>query len=58
MIEFSIKNSSSQLSKPDKEGRQQFGHKPNRLSLPIALSNNQAYTSKRMERLFVKTEFG
>jgi hypothetical protein len=28
MVEYSIKNSSSQLSKPNKEGQQQFCHKP------------------------------
>src|SRR5215207_1910314 len=43
LTEYSIKNGSSQLFKPDKE-RQQFHHRPfNRLSLPTAISNNQAY---------------
>jgi len=57
ITEYSIKNSSSQLFRPDKE-QQQFHHKPfNKLSLPIAISNNQAYQCKRVERIFVKTEF-
>lgn len=57
MTEYSIKNSSSQFFRPDME-RQQLHHKPsNRLSLPTAISNNQTYSCKREERIFVKTEF-
>ena len=57
ITEYSIKNSSSQLFKPDKE-RQQFHYKPfNKLSLPIAISNNQTYSFKRVKHIFVKTEF-
>jgi transposase len=56
ITEFSIKNSSSQLFKPDRE-QQQFYHKPsNRPSLLTALRNNQAYPFKRVEHIFVKTE--
>jgi hypothetical protein len=57
MTEYSIKNSSSQFFRSDME-RQQLHHKPsNRLSLPTAISNNQTYSCKREERVFVKTEF-
>jgi hypothetical protein len=57
ITEYSIKNSSSQLFRPDKE-QQQFHHKPfNRLFLPIAIPNNQAYSCKKVKRIFVKTEF-
>jgi hypothetical protein len=57
IIEYSIKNSSLQLFKPDRK-QQQFYYKPsNKLSFPIAISNNQAYPYKRVERIFVKTEF-
>ena len=57
ITEYLIKNSSSQLFKPDRE-QQQFHHNPfNKLSLPIAISNNQAYPFKRVKRIFVKTEF-
>jgi hypothetical protein len=46
------------LNMPDKERRQKFYPKPfDRLSLPIAISKNQAYPFKRVERIFVKTEF-
>jgi hypothetical protein len=47
ITEYSIKNSSSQLFKPDRE-QQQFHHNP---------FNNQAYPFKRVKRIFVKTEF-
>ena len=58
ITEYSIKNSSSQLFIPDKKQRQQFRYNPfNKLSLPIAISNNQAYPFKRVKRIFVKTEF-
>ncbi|HKG86848.1 MAG TPA: hypothetical protein VKA95_00875 [Nitrososphaeraceae archaeon] len=54
ITEYSIKNSSSQLFKHDRE-RQQFHHKPfNKLFLPITISNNQAYQCKREARIFVK----
>ena len=57
ITEYSIKNSSSQLFKPNSRG-QQFHHKSsNRPFLPIAISNNQAYLRKRVEHIFVKTEF-
>ncbi|HKG89260.1 MAG TPA: hypothetical protein VKA95_13115, partial [Nitrososphaeraceae archaeon] len=57
ITEYSIKNSSSQLFKPDK-GPQQFHHKPsNGPPLLTALRNNQAYPFKRVKRIFVKTEF-
>jgi hypothetical protein len=47
ITEYSIKNSSSKLFKPDKE-LQQLHHKPTIWpSLPIAISNNQAYMCKR-----------
>ena len=58
ITEYSIKNSSSQLFRPDRKQRQQFCYMPfNRLFLPIAISNNQAYSFKRVEHMFVKTEF-
>jgi hypothetical protein len=58
IAEYSTKNSSSQLFIADKEQRQQFYHKPSiTRSLPIPLSNNQTYPFKRVERIFVKTEF-
>jgi hypothetical protein len=57
MTEYSSKYGSSQLFKPDRE-QQQFHYKPsNGLLLPTAISNNQAYPCKRVERIFVKTEF-
>ncbi|HKG87867.1 MAG TPA: hypothetical protein VKA95_06035 [Nitrososphaeraceae archaeon] len=53
ITEYSIKNNSSQLFRPDK-GPQQFHHKPsNRPPLLMALSNNQIYPCT----IFVKTEF-
>ena len=56
ITEYSIKNSSSQLFRPAKE-RQQFRYKPfNKLSLPIAISNNQAIHIRGVEHIFVKTE--
>ena len=58
MTEYSSKYGSSQLFKPEREQRQQFRHKPsNRLLLPTAISNNQAYPCKRVKYIFVKTEF-
>src|SRR5215207_6070431 len=57
ITEYSIKNSSSQLFRPNREG-QQFHYKPfNKLLLPIAISNNQLYPFKRVKHIFVKTEF-
>ena len=58
IADYSIKNSLSQLFKPGKEQLQQFHYKPsNKLFLPIAISNNQSYPYKMVERIFVKTEF-
>jgi predicted alpha-1,6-mannanase (GH76 family) len=58
ITEYSIKNSSLQFFKPDKERQQQFYHKPsNGPPLLTALRNNQAYPFKRVKRIFVKTEF-
>jgi hypothetical protein len=59
ITEYSIKNSSSsQLFRPGKEQRQQFRYMPfNKLSLPIAISNNQAIHVRGVEHMFVKTEF-
>ena len=57
ITEYSTKNSSSQLFRPNREG-QQFHYKPfNKLLLPIAISNNQLYPFKRVKHIFVKTEF-
>jgi hypothetical protein len=57
ITEYLTKNSSSQLFKPDKE-QQQFRYKPfNKLSLPIAISDNQAIHVRGVEHMFVKTEF-
>jgi hypothetical protein len=56
ITEYSIKNSSSQAFKPNKE-LQQFHHKPsNGLPLLTALRNNQVYPFKKVKRIFVKTE--
>jgi hypothetical protein len=57
IIEYSIKNSSSQLFKPGKELRHQFHHKPIVWrSFPISISNNRVYPFKGVKRIFVKTE--
>jgi hypothetical protein len=61
ITEYSINSSFShdKLFRPEKERhQQQFCYKPsNKLSLPIAISDNQAYPFKRVKRIFVKTEF-
>ena len=56
--DYSIKNTSSELFISDRKQRQQFRHMPfNRLSLPIAISDNQAIRIRGVERIFVRTEF-
>ena len=55
--EYSIKNTSSELFKPDRE-RQQFHYESfNRLPILTAIRNIQTCSDKRVERIFVKTEF-
>jgi hypothetical protein len=57
ITEYSIKNGSPQLFIPGKE-RQQFHYESfNRPSILTAIRNIQAYSGKRVERIFVKTEF-
>jgi hypothetical protein len=57
ITEYSIKNSSSQLFIPGKE-RQQFHYESfNRPPILTAIRNIQTYSDKRVERIFVKTEF-
>jgi hypothetical protein len=54
--EYAIKNTSSELFKPDRE-RQQFHYESfNRLPILTAIRNIQTCSDKRVERLFVKTE--
>jgi len=58
ITEYSSKYGSSQLYKPERKQSQQFYSKPsNRLLLPTAIPNNQAYPFKRVKHIFVKTEF-
>jgi hypothetical protein len=61
ITEYSINSSFShdKLFRPENEQhRQQFYYKPsNKLSLPIAISDNQAIHVRGVERIFVKTEF-
>jgi hypothetical protein len=56
ITEYSIKNDSPQLFIPGKE-RQQFHYESfNRLPILTAIRNIQAYSGKRVKRIFVKTE--
>ena len=53
ITEYSIKNSLSQLFRPGRKQRQQFRYMPfNKLSLPIAISDNQAIHIRGVEHIF------